>query len=121
MKTWSLHNSMWKHCEGRASPALPGGEGEGITKGENSQLVLRKELRTQVERGKWMQVEERYGSQAWRFERGWGNRSPPYPVWGREVGLEEHLRKQRDARQGRQAMGQRQASRAAGGRTCQKH
>lgn len=60
MKMWSLHNSMWKHCEGRASPALPGGEREDITKGENSLLVLRKELRTQVERGKWMQVEERY-------------------------------------------------------------
>ena len=42
-------------------------------------------------------------SQAWRFERG----------WGREVGLEEHLRKQHDARQGRQATRQRQARRTA--------
>lgn len=61
---------------------MPGKEEEGVTKGKNFQLVSRNELRMWMERGKWMQVEERGCSQAWRPERGWDNQETSSTLCG---------------------------------------
>lgn len=62
---------------------------------ENFKFILRNELDMPLvlmERGKWMQVEERHCSQHWRCERVWGNQEAFFtPVWEQEVSLQGHL------------------------------
>lgn len=59
------------------SPALPREEEEVVTKDETFELVIRTEIGMPLmlmERGKYMQMEERHHSQGWRFDGDYSDR-----------------------------------------------